>query len=168
MKIRVDDVKEVRRSLEVQEDVRELNELLARSKPVDYQFPRLVDVNLSHYRCGEDLMFDVHLSTTASGTCARCLETYPFRIDHDFSFVAKPASGDEDRALSFYSGDEIDLSPLVREELLLSLPTRPLCREDCPGLCPRCGKNRDAGSCSCVDEWVDPRLAPLRELKLRS
>ena len=176
MKIRVDDVKEIRRSLDFQEDVRALNELLSESKPVDYQLAKPVDVHMSHYRCGEDLVFDGRLSTTVSGTCARCLETYPFPIECDFSFVAKPApaagappaASDEDRALSFYSGDEIDLSPLLREELLLSLPTRPLCREDCSGLCPRCGKNRNTGSCSCTDDWVDPRLAPLRELKLRS
>jgi uncharacterized protein len=177
VKIRVEDVKESGRSLEFPEGVEELNELLAHSKPVDYQFAGEASVRVSYYRLGEDLFFDGHVVTTVSGTCGRCLESYPFEIDRPFSFLLKPAregatpaaiAQQEDRSLGFYVGDEVDLSPLLREEMMLSLPTRPLCRDDCPGLCPQCGRNRSTGSCECADEWLDPRLAPLRALKLRS
>ena len=57
------------------------------------------------------------------------------------------------------------LNEVLREQFYLALPMKPLCREDCAGLCPRCGTNRNTGSCSCVTEPEDPRLAPLRGLK---
>ena len=175
MKIHVEDIRETARSLDFPEDVEELNELLSQSEPVDYQFERTVHVHVSYYRCGEDLVFDGRFEAAVAGTCSRCLESYPFELDHGFSFVLRPApentggpqAPEEDRSLGFYTGDHVDLSPLLREEMILSLPTRPLCREDCPGLCPQCGRYRAAGSCDCHEEWVDPRLAPLRELKAR-
>ena len=72
---------------------------------------------------------------------------------------------EEDLSFSFYEGDEVNLAPLVRETLLLALPTKPLCREDCRGLCPRCGANRNGAECGCREEWRDPRLEVLRTLK---
>ncbi len=59
----------------------------------------------------------------------------------------------------------MDLSPLIREQVLLALPTRPLCQEDCRGLCPHCGINLNRSACGCRVETVDPRLEALRSLK---
>jgi uncharacterized protein len=78
------------------------------------------------------------------------------------------AAGDlsvEDLSFGFYEREEVDLAPLVRETMILALPTKPLCREDCRGLCPRCGANRNGGECGCRQEWSDPRLEVLRDLK---
>ncbi|MGH7858258.1 MAG: YceD family protein [Candidatus Binatia bacterium] len=177
MRIRVEEIKESNRSITFPEDVGEVNDLLSLSNSVDYRFTGAAEVSVKYYRSGEDLFFEGRLVSPVSGTCARCLESYPFEIDRGFTFVLKPAReattaepslSEEDLALSFYSGEEVDLSPLLREEMLLSLPTRPLCREDCSGLCPRCGKNRNTAPCACSEERLDPRLAPLRDLKLRS
>ena len=68
--------------------------------------------------------------------------------------------------VGYYQGDRLDLGEVVREQVLLGLPLKPLCREDCQGLCPRCGKNRNAGPCGCTpeEEEGDPRLEPLRKL----
>ncbi|MBS5873681.1 MAG: DUF177 domain-containing protein [Candidatus Fimivicinus sp.] len=60
-------------------------------------------------------------------------------------------------------GMRLDLTALVWEDILLSLPTKFLCREDCKGLCPMCGKNLNDGSCSC-EKPIDPRLEVLRQL----
>ena len=73
---------------------------------------------------------------------------------------------EDDLALSFYSGEEIDLAPLFTEQVILTLPTRALCREDCKGLCPRCGVNRNHETCECVEREPDPRLAVLRNLRV--
>ncbi|MGH7819755.1 MAG: YceD family protein [Candidatus Binatia bacterium] len=175
MKIRIEEIKETQSSISFPEDVGEVNELLALSKSPDYRFLGAAEVEVTYYRSAEDLFFEGRLVSSVSGTCARCLESYPFEMDREFTFVLKPARAataepalsDEDLALSFYTGEEIDLSPLVREEMILSLPTRPLCREDCSGLCPRCGKNRNTAHCDCTEERLDARLAPLRDLKLR-
>jgi uncharacterized protein len=111
------------------------------------------------------------------GTCSRCLAGYPFRIALSFSIVLVPgreagAAGPnqeltaDDLSLSFYRGEQIDLSPLVREQLILALPTRPLCTPGCRGLCPQCGASLNAGDCGCVIVREDLRLAVLRDLKI--
>jgi uncharacterized protein len=67
--------------------------------------------------------------------------------------------------VSFYHDDVIDLADVIREQLYLALPMKPLCREDCLGLCPVCGQNRNTTPCTCKTEWVDPRMDALRNLK---
>jgi uncharacterized protein len=71
---------------------------------------------------------------------------------------------DEDLETSYYRGDQIDLKELLREQFYLALPMKPLCREDCHGLCPQCGTNLNTGTCACTPVWEDPRLAPLKGL----
>jgi len=71
---------------------------------------------------------------------------------------------EEDVDISYYTDDQIDLIELLREQFYLALPMKPLCREDCRGLCPQCGVNRNTGTCECEPGWEDPRLAPLKGL----
>jgi len=173
VKIRVEEIKETEKEATFVEEVGEINEALARTGVVDYQFQRPVPVALQYYRLGSDLFFRGSFSGSVSGTCARCLDSYPFSVEREFTYVLKPADdhgarhelSEEDLSLSSYQGDEVDLSPLVREAAILSLPTRPLCREDCSGLCPHCGMNRNLGACGCRDDWTDPRLDVLGALK---
>ncbi len=61
-------------------------------------------------------------------------------------------------------GDQLDLDELVLSDILLSLPTKILCNEDCKGLCPVCGKDLNIGNCECKKKQVDPRLEKLGEL----
>jgi uncharacterized protein len=68
--------------------------------------------------------------------------------------------------LSYYSGDEIDVTPLIVEQVMLALPTRPLCAEDCLGLCDSCGANLNRETCDCADTGGDPRMAIFRTLKV--
>ena len=70
--------------------------------------------------------------------------------------------------LAEYREDSIDLGEVVREQLYLALPMKPLCQEDCKGLCPVCGGNRNREACTCQQEWVDPRMAALAEWKSRN
>ncbi len=74
---------------------------------------------------------------------------------------------EEDLDLFPYDGEAIDLEPLVREQVILAVPYAPLCKEDCAGLCPQCGADRNAGPCGC-EKPVDPRFAALKGLKLPS
>jgi uncharacterized protein len=106
--------------------------------------------------------------------CSRCLEEmeYPFSGDLVLAFQAPPTGlpsevelEEEDMDVSFLEGDEIDLAQAVREELSLGLPMAPLCGEDCPGLCPRCGQPLRNGACKCGPAPVDPRWAKLASLK---
>ncbi len=66
-----------------------------------------------------------------------------------------------------FDGEKIDLEPLIREQFVLAVPFAPLCSEDCKGLCPQCGIDRNTGTCNC-EKPIDPRLAALKGLKLPS
>jgi uncharacterized protein len=88
---------------------------------------------------------------------------------------AAAAPGEADREVTeddldtaFYRDGVIDLRELVREQIYLLLPMKPLCKEACAGLCPVCGTNLNTGSCDCPREWEDPRLAPLKALARKS
>lgn len=110
--------------------------------------------------------------------CGRCLERYglPVAQELDLFYLPRTAErpaqeeeeevelSDRDVVVAYYEGDRLDLGEVVREQLFLALPLRRLCREDCQGLCPTCGANRNAGRCGCPEpeEPADPRLEPLR------
>ena len=72
---------------------------------------------------------------------------------------------EDDLTTAFYENDAIDLGQLMREQVYLSLPMKPLCRDDCRGLCPVCGTNLNLSVCHCAREWDDPRFAALKALK---
>jgi uncharacterized protein len=104
--------------------------------------------------------------------CSRCLEPFSLDVDAPFDLRYLPASAmssdperevlDEDLDLSYYRDDHIDLNELLREQFYLALPMKPLCREDCRGLCPQCGANLNTAACACANTWEDPRLASLK------
>jgi len=135
---------------------------------------------------------DVHVF--AAGTfqgevtvaCSRCVEPVRIPIDEKLRVTFMPrhelpdtaaedaggkdeAEGDEvaeeDLDLFPYDGEVVDLEPLFREQFVLAVPFAPLCREDCKGLCPQCGIDRNTSTCSC-EPPIDPRLAALKGLKL--
>ena len=72
---------------------------------------------------------------------------------------------EDDLSTAFYENDEIDLGQLMSEQLYLSLPMKPLCADDCKGLCSQCGTNLNRSTCTCNPHWEDPRLAALKALK---
>ena len=106
--------------------------------------------------------------------CSRCLEPFRMPVDSSFDLRFLPAAEmaadeenevqEEDLETSYYRDDQIDLNELLREQFYLALPMKPLCREDCKGLCAQCGTNLNTGTCACAPEWEDPRLAPLKGL----
>jgi uncharacterized protein len=72
----------------------------------------------------------------------------------------------EDSDEEVFDGKTIDLDPIVREQVLLALPMNAVCREDCKGLCAQCGQNLNEKQCGCETKVIDPRLAPLMNIKL--
>jgi uncharacterized protein len=136
-----------------------------------------------------ELRFDLHksqgkvrlvgrLKTAVEVECSRCLETstVPAEASFDVQYVPAAAApgeadrevGEDDLDTAFYRDGVIDLRELVREQIYLLLPMKPLCKESCAGLCPACGTNLNTGSCDCSREWEDPRLAPLEALARKS
>jgi uncharacterized protein len=135
------------------------------------------------------LFFDIlkdkeqfHLTGTVRTTlelpCSRCLEPFRSPVDASFDLRYQPHAlntgsdereiEEDDLSTAFYENDEIDLGQLMREQFYLSVPMKPLCQDDCRGLCPVCGTNLNRGTCECKQGWDDPRLAVLRNLKHES
>ena len=103
------------------------------------------------------------------GECARCLAPVDGVFSLDFERTVVTEGTLTEQQLEEMSdeyvvlcGSELDVDEPLREELLLSFPLRLLCSEDCPGLCPRCGKPRREGDCGCSEREIDPRLAILK------
>lgn len=85
----------------------------------------------------------------------------------DENVEAEPGLEDGDLDLFGYKGEEVDLEPLFRELFVLAIPYAPLCKEECQGLCPQCGTDRNYAKCGC-DKPIDPRFVALKSLKLPS
>jgi len=105
------------------------------------------------------------LHAVVAGECRRCLTpvTVPVEVDIGVLF-AEDALDDPDAYPLPHQATEVDLRPAVREELALAAPGYVVCREDCRGLCPRCGKDLNAGPCGCGPA-ADPRWRALADLK---
>jgi uncharacterized protein len=176
MKIPVDDIPESPKEIKFSENLGALNEADSKDRPRDFRFPRLLDVNLIYYRSGRQIFFQGSLKGSFEGYCSRCLGEYGFTLANAFEFVLSPAPSKsnrkieelsrEDLGLSYYSTDEIDLTPLILEQVMLALPTRPLCDESCRGLCGGCGANLNHEACVCSANTDDPRMAIFRTLKV--
>lgn len=172
MKIRVRDVGETPEEVEFEQDTSELNPRLEKGASRDYECREPARVGLTQYRTGRDIFLDGDLETVIVGRCARCLEEYDLPISTQFRYLVAPqgdevaASAGEDTEVSTYQGEEVDLTPLIFERILLSLPTMPLCKENCRGLCPRCGTNLNESECHCPAGEGDPRMAIFRTLRV--
>jgi uncharacterized protein len=175
MKLRIDDITAESRTLSYSEPEQEINRALSTGPVHEYRLLGPVGVEVAHYRAGTELFLEGTIEAAASANCARCAEEFATTSRRPFRYVLAPksvAADDgsdprvEDLEFALYDGDYVDLTPLVREQVLLALAERPLCGEDCKGLCPTCGANLNQGACGCRKEQSDPRLAVLRNLKI--
>lgn len=127
---------------------------------------------------GSSVLISGSLQGRLELVCCRCLKTFPRLIEKSFHLEYRPdpkvdTEGEElslrysDLKIGFYRDDELDLSPVVSEQVLLEIPMKPVCRQDCKGLCDQCGVDLNSGSCSCTRQALDPRLAALTDIKKR-
>jgi uncharacterized protein len=139
-----------------------------------YQIVAPVELDFDLHKDKDRFRLEGTVRTELELSCSRCLEPFrmPVDVEFDLRFVPESAmSTEDDRAIeaddletSYYRDDQIDLNDLLREQFYLALPMKPLCLEDCRGLCSQCGTNLNAGTCGCASEWLDPRLTALREI----
>jgi len=127
---------------------------------------------------GEQVDLRGHISARAEVDCDRCLKVVDIPLEMDFVATYVPAKistddvekeaelRDEDLNVSVFDCETIDLDELVREQVLLALPLHALCADDCKGLCPTCGANKNSnGACDCEQTEIDPRWSALRDLR---
>lgn len=111
-------------------------------------------------------LVDIHAVYTVTKPCDRCCETVNREYARDFSHtVVRSLNDEEDGGEYLVVEDErLDLDELLREDILLDMPSKFLCSPECKGLCPSCGKNLNQGPCGCNRKEPDPRLAVLKSL----
>ena len=141
----------------------------------DVQLAGPVDGQIRLQRTNRGILLRGSLEAPLRRTCARCLEPFVemvrLQLAEEFLPSVDPLRGvplplpaADEEALAIDAQHQIDLTPILHDELALTEPMHPLCRTDCPGLCPGCGRRMDVGSCACAAEEPDPRLAALARL----
>ena len=133
---------------------------------------------LVEHRSSNTHVDDIRLRAAYSGNfeilCARCVEPVPTSLKGDFDLIFRPESADavagehaiteDETEIGYYQESGLLLEDVVREQVLLSLPGRTLCKADCQGLCPRCGQNLNLAQCSCDKAPADARWNALAGL----
>ncbi len=118
-----------------------------------------VSFELKVRKAGDRVRIEGPIRCVLTVTCVRCLNEFSYPIDTYLDIQLAPSASapqatefelrNDDLDVYYYEGDEIEIDPFIYDEVLLNVPTRPLCREDCAGLCQTCGKNRNYETCSC-------------------
>ena len=179
MIIRVEDISAHGKQESFLEEEGPLNERLGgETTNSGLHFSGPIQVRLDLSRTGRILLVKSRVEARVRCTCARCLDPFTQTLSSEFKMSLRPRPDPrlappeqielsrEDLENDFYEGEEVDLSPLIQDQVLLTLPPKVICREDCRGLCQRCGKNLNRETCQCGDAEVDPRLAPLKQFRV--
>ncbi|HSS98996.1 MAG TPA: DUF177 domain-containing protein [Terriglobales bacterium] len=136
---------------------------------------QLVEEHHGKHQIIQDIRLKGSLSTRLEAACARCLEPVTLNIQRDFDLLYRPQGTDAGRAelsvtaaeaeVSYYEGEGLLLEDVLREQVLLAVPLKAICKEDCKGLCAHCGKNLNDTQCSCEEPVEDPRWNVLKEIR---
>jgi uncharacterized protein len=141
----------------------------------DYRVARPVHLSMDVEKAGADIYrVSGRVSTHLELECGRCLDPYEITVEASFELRYVPQTenageaereiAEDDLTTAFYADGVLDVADLLREQFLLALPMKPLCREACRGLCAVCGTNLNRTTCECNPRWEDPRLAALKGL----
>lgn len=132
------------------------------------------DAHLRVDKIGAEIMVTGELSSELHLQCSRCLKDFSWKLVVPVEVVYHPAEElgrddmyeikDDELDTDFYSGEELDLFTVLKEQIELNLPMKPLCNNACKGLCPRCGTDLNTGGCNCPAGATDPRFAALQQL----
>lgn len=136
---------------------------------------QLVEEHHSKRNLIKDIRVQGDLSTTLELPCARCLDPVEQKVARSFDLLYRPLgtdAGNEELSVTaveaeigYYQGKGLLLEDVLREQVLLAIPFKVTCREDCKGLCPTCGKNRNLEPCSCAPLLGDPRWSALKDIR---
>ena len=136
---------------------------------------------LEEHRGPRDIVQDIRLRGTYRGRfsvpCARCIDPVEHMLAGEYDLIFRPIGvdaevtehsiGASETEIGYYENGGLALEDVLREQVLLSLPARTLCRDDCKGLCPRCGGNQNTEPCTCEEAPADPRWSALAGLSSR-
>jgi uncharacterized protein len=156
-------------AIDLGEDVRQLTSLKTSGRA------QLVEERHGKRKVIKDIRLQGDLSTSLELPCARCVDPVIEKVARTFDLLYRPLGADAgneelsvtaaEAEIGYYQGEGVLLEDALREQVLLSVPLKVVCREDCKGLCPSCGKNRNTEPCACVQPLQDPRWSALKEIR---
>ena len=159
LKIRVVDIPEEGKQIETEIDIVSVENLLE-GVPEIFRVLTFLSLKCSFNRIGPELILDGAYRVDLDLNCIKCLDNFSYGLDEDFHYIVRTDLGNADpedlelksNELEVYycSGENIDLSSIVREQICIDLPQYPHCNEDCLGLCVNCGENLNKGHCKCL------------------
>jgi uncharacterized protein len=146
----------------------------------DIETVRPLSGSVELMRTSDGILVTGRLQTEVEMTCCRCLKPFSLAVAFDLEEEFYPSVDvltgaqikredadalEEDEATIIDEHHILDLSEVVRQNIILAAPMHPVCRPDCAGLCPQCGHNLNEGPCGCHEEFIDPRWAVLKKLQ---
>ena len=156
------------KSMEYSHDVRQAGPMRVQGQA------DLIVEHRGHKEVVEDLRLRAEYKGRFELLCARCLDPLEKELCGDFDLIFRPEDADpdgreraiteEETEIGYYEKSGLLLEDVVREQVLLSLPSRTLCQQDCKGLCQHCGQNLNIGECQCEKAIADPRWNALADL----
>jgi uncharacterized protein len=175
-KLSIEDIPEEGVQIQLVEEESHLKDFLLHLPHIDFSLNKAVRANLMINKSDRTVLIRGRIEAELILRCSRCLEDFHFPLDSSCEVTLFPFEGEtlpqeaelkgDDLRSSYYYGGEIDLSGIIREQILLDIPYKPLCHPSCKGLCSTCGKDLNRGSCSCEEEVFNGRFAALKELKI--
>lgn len=178
MKIRVDHIKDSPCQLQVDEPVGIFPVLSGLQSDGVCDFLGNVTAGITVEREFDHLKAVGRVQVPVELTCSRCLVKYRTAVDSAFTIILRRESSrhtdveeeielcDDDLISMVYSGDEIDLSGEIEEQVAIEIPIKPLCSDDCLGLCSECGTDLNKGVCSCSDNRINLKFSALKDFKV--
>ncbi len=155
--------------IDLGEDVRQQSPLRAAGRA------ELVRESRGARKVVEDIRLVGNFSTSIELRCARCLEPVDNPVAEAFDLLYRPqgvdAAGEDasigkaETEIGYYQGEGLLLEDVLKEQILLALPVKQVCRADCKGLCPHCGRNLNVESCSCAATVTDARWGALEDIR---
>ncbi|MGF7185125.1 uncharacterized protein GGQ84_001211 [Desulfitispora alkaliphila] len=145
----------------------QINELIDEGETINLSDN--LKINLLAKNTGSEILVSGKIETALKMMCGRCLTETDCPIDIDFEeiFVHKSKAeyiDNSDDDIIFFEGNNIHLDQIVAKNIILNMPIRTFCDEECKGICPQCGINLNEEKCSCVQDNIDPRMEVLKKL----
>ncbi|MGQ9637486.1 MAG: YceD family protein [Thermodesulfobacteriota bacterium] len=174
--LNIEDIPDEGLNLHWQEEPITLSGYLKNLSHIDFSFEGPLQSEASLRKAGQIVLIKGHIQTLLRLQCVRCLTNFLYPIEASFDLTLHPLKGihfseevelsREEMELDFFEGGEIHLSEIACEQVFLEIPIKPLCEENCKGLCPVCGKNLNISSCDCLREEWGSAFSALQKLKL--
>jgi uncharacterized protein len=177
VKIRVDELKDKTVELSAEEPLVGYSNLLALQDAGECIFLSPLQIHITVAKEYDHIRVNGRVETSLRLNCARCLAEFQIEINSPFTIFYMRAVGlpmdedvelaEEDMISATYEGDEIDFTTEIAEQILLAIPFKPLCSEDCRGLCPSCGAELNVTECACGQDHVNLKFTALKNLKIK-